>query len=234
MKMQKLLILCLVMVLSMVASTALAEEVRWAPIEGEEGMYVDTETATYDAKTNSIYFWTKYEEAAELINMDYWHVDLNTAQDCVVQGLFYQNLVYPKVNIYPDKPNVDVWPDDVIEKAANMVCDRQGAPRMYPAPDNRWKWLYTAPKRTTEYAPEMIRVNEADHTVVVWTQDILPDGSRTGSTKWICYIYEKAIEYINAKGVLKQEVQPDTLEDRIFTVARRYFEKAAANTSQAA
>lgn len=225
--MKRVICVCLMMMF-MFATVSFAADGRWIPID-EDGLYVDSKTATYDADTNSIYFWTKYEQNSELINMDYHHVELNAAKECIVKGAFYQNQLYPKVRVYDDNPNVDIWPDDAMEKAANIVCDMYGIAHMYPDTANRWKWLYSTNKRTTNYAPSMVRVDKGKNTVIVWTQGVLPDGTYTPSTKCTCYFDDNTIEYINSRGVLKQYVLPDTLEEAIFDVARTYLQNDVAD-----
>ncbi len=221
--MKKLLILCLTMMLWLTASVSFAAKVQWVPIEGEEGLYVDTETATYDAATSSIYFWTKYQEDSELLHMEYYHVKLDTAKECILEGMFYQNLVHPKVTIFPDKPDVDVWPDDVVEKAANIVCDQYGIAHVYPDRANRWTWLYSSKGHSTQYAPDMVKVDKENNTVTIWTQEKLQDSNRTYVTRCICHLADNTIEYTNLKGVWTKEVQPDTLEEKIFAVAKESF-----------
>ena len=216
----------LALIIMLLATTVMAADNRWVCIE-DDGIgqyYLDSKTTSYDSAANTVKFWVKYEQNSRIVNMDYYLVDISNTKYGILRSAFYQNKTYPEIKNYENVvPRNLIWPDDILEKAANIVCDNNNVKHMYPGGADRWHWLYSTEQCTYNYAPGMVFVDKEKRTVIMWTQSVYPEHGVGGVTRWVCDFNENMVEYTNSRGVYKQYVLPDTLEEAVWEKAEPYM-----------
>lgn len=206
--------------------TVIAADNRWVCIKDDSigQFYLDSKTASYDSTTNTAKFWLKYEENTKVINMNYYLIDISNAKYGILRSAFYQNKTYPEIKNYNNVvAKYQIWPDDTLEQATNIICDNNNVKHMYSDNGNRWHWLYSTERCTYNYAPALVNVDKEKRTVLIWTQSVFPEQGIGGITQWICNLDENMIEYTNSRGVYKQYVLPDTLEEAVWEKAMSYI-----------